>query len=895
MKSNYKLPLGQIEKGDELDKIDEKAVDSEVVHKEQDETIDDIKTFNKAPRSEQKATGNTELVRFKEFNTELDLRPLKTEVLLLANVNQEVDGKITFLKAPKSKADAVNPNELVRFSQYDTDMGDKAEDDSVVHKTGNKTESINGPKTFEAAPKSDIAAATDKELVRKKELDSGLADKVDTDSVSNKEITLKVGNDTVGSFTLNQETAENIDFDSFIPKVIDALTSNSATDALSAKQGKALKTLIDNIETSVSSGLDLIGGFDAGVETSFPSGASKGDTWIIEGSGNVQGEVLENGDMIIARKNTPSTTSSADWIFIQRNIDKATESKAGYIQIVNQTEMDEGVDDSKAITTFKLNKILGDLAKKDTVGTADIDDSSVTGDKLAKDYVEKEDGKSLIDDDKVTKLEGIEEGAQKNVQSDMAELDADLDSFIKNKESYIHITDTFYFKAGEEQKMPLSNELHKLISVEVNGQGLIPYQYNEWHNMIEILNPLDDKDTIKITYMAPTDYSRIHGYKYDVTVPAAEVERIGNPDMATELPLQNGMKGCLVSDDGEVNYYLKEDDWSLKADETPSDLSGADGQVMTETPRHWLKMTQKGDIATVLFSDKPFVGAKEIKRTFVGSYKAAWDRTENKLSSVVNETARYRGGNNQSAWDGDNEFKSQLGKPVTNKSRTEFRIAAQERGVDFHNVNMTIHTSVACFATYEFGTRNHQAAISEGPTNLDSTKWNDFNSRYPLFKCGLTNGFGNGTGEVTIDLSAYDLGANETQVFRYRGIENWWGDIYEWMSGVNIVNNKYYMTEGRLESDTNVDGYKLIGNRPVSNGYIQQMYPGTLLPKTNSGSSSTYFTDYLYANDTVSLKGLLRSAAEIHGARAGSFFVHSLNAPSYASAYIGSRLAFTRR
>lgn len=164
-----------------------------------------------------------------------------------------------------------------------------------------------------------------------------------------------------------------------------------------------------------------------------------------------------------------------------------------------------------------------------------------------------------------------------------------------------------------------------------------------------------------------------------------------------------------------------------------------------------------------------------------------------------------------------------------------------------------------------------------------------------MFRCGLTNGIGNGTGEISVDLTGLDLGADETKVFRYRGLENWWGDIYEFLSGVNIIDNAYYLTNGKLHSDANSDGYRLIGPRPTSNGYVQQMYPGTILPKTNSGSSSTYYADYLYTNDTDSIRGLLRSSNSYGAGFAGSFVLHSTNAPSNAGTNRGSRLCFVKR
>ncbi|MEI7726934.1 MAG: hypothetical protein WCK09_17625 [Bacteroidota bacterium] len=55
------------------------------------------------------------------------------------------------------------------------------------------------------------------------------------------------------------------------------------------------------------------------------------------------------------------------------------------------------------------------------------------------------------------------------------------------------------------------------------------------------------------------------------------------------LPVQSKMKGCLLLDNGTVNYYLQEDDWTKKSDGTGSTLTGADGQVMVEIPKFYQK------------------------------------------------------------------------------------------------------------------------------------------------------------------------------------------------------------------------------------------------------------------------------------------------------------------
>lgn len=54
---------------------------------------------------------------------------------------------------------------------------------------------------------------------------------------------------------------------------------------------------------------------------------------------------------------------------------------------------------------------------------------------MAKEKIDREDGKSLFTDEEREKLEGVEEGAQVNVQPDWDEVNDGADSYIKNKPS----------------------------------------------------------------------------------------------------------------------------------------------------------------------------------------------------------------------------------------------------------------------------------------------------------------------------------------------------------------------------------------------------------------------------------------------------------------------------
>jgi hypothetical protein len=62
--------------------------------------------------------------------------------------------------------------------------------------------------------------------------------------------------------------------------------------------------------------------------------------------------------VIIAKINSASTSSAADWIQLEVNRDQATESTLGLVRIADQTAVNAGTDDTEAITPLKLKTYL---------------------------------------------------------------------------------------------------------------------------------------------------------------------------------------------------------------------------------------------------------------------------------------------------------------------------------------------------------------------------------------------------------------------------------------------------------------------------------------------------------------------------------------------------------
>lgn len=358
-------------------------------------------------------------------------------------------------------------------------------------------------------------------------------------------------------------------------------------------------------------------------------------------------------------------------------------------------------------------------------------------------------------------------------------------------------------------------------------------------------------------------YGIYYGVEFDTTISNPKCTRIGNTDFHKSLPIQNKMRGCLLDDDGNVVKYLDEEDW------TSETRDGSLGQVMVELPEHFRKFETDGTKRRVKISPIEIKGYHKVPKMYVSAYEAALDRDNLKLASVVNTTAQYRGGNDQSSWDGT--YRSLLGRPVTNISRTNFRRYARNRksGSTEWNINVKdIQKNLYWLFVVEYATLNmqddytpelttegyHQGGLGMGVTTISGSTWTSYNSANPFIPCGITDSLGNGTGVVTYNVQ--NSGGSTiyaAPVPRYRGIELISGHIHKYTDGYNLVRTysgwtAYACSDPQYFKDTygDYEGYTSIGTLPDS-GYITSILfgdTGEIFPTSTGGSSSTYFCDF---------------------------------------------------
>lgn len=407
-----------------------------------------------------------------------------------------------------------------------------------------------------------------------------------------------------------------------------------------------------------------------------------------------------------------------------------------------------------------------------------------------------------------------------------------------------------------------------------------------------------------------------YGVEWDMESSSPDGKRVGNMQLHRELPIQSGMRGVVLDNNGGINAYLG-NKWS------DPDVQLASGEpenfsIMTMIPRHWYKFYFNGTKFRCMISAIPLPGYKYVDDFFISSYEATIYRSKDLLMSrlgVDSTYNEYRGGDNTAEWDGT--YRSLLGRPVTNLTRDQFRQAARKRGSGWEMYTYNAHKILFWLFAVEYATLDSQkpfnaqkdangfaqGGLGPGPTQM--TDWTNFNNVNPLIPCGYTNEFGNGSGEKAYVVKNASGGTHATLMAnRYRGIENPFSHIWKYTDGANIqvttgdagLSVLWTTDDPSNFSDTSYTGYDKKGNICRTNGYAKKMLlgeDGDIVATEVGGSSSTYWCDYYYAYTSDNrMQVVMVGGNADYGSIAGLACVNANLAPSAAARYFGSRLCF---
>lgn len=417
-----------------------------------------------------------------------------------------------------------------------------------------------------------------------------------------------------------------------------------------------------------------------------------------------------------------------------------------------------------------------------------------------------------------------------------------------------------------------------------------------------------------------------YGVEWDSTVADPTLTRIGNPLLHKSLPVQSQYKGC-VANGAKVNYYLDPNDWSKKADGTPSVLDGTDGTVRVHIPKFYGKSGVEGNKRWVRIStvkcDDTWV---EIPEMLLDAYRSTVNQTGNKAVSVVNTTAQFRGGGNRTANDtylSSDKFRSDLGKPRTNIPRANMRTYATNAGSEmlcyeyykwiFYWAWVIEYATFNSQATYNAeltADGYHQGGLGPGITDWDNNAngWSGYNGAYPITPCGYCNDIGNFTGikelviPETVVSESTTVPTKTFKVPRWRGFDNPFGDIWTNLDGIilertaaNQPSSVYTTSNSSAFGDDNTAKGKMTvaGKEIASDGYTKDFdlgSKGEIIPSVVGGSATTYMCDYHWYNAaSTSLRTLIVGGRANAGGGAGLGGFHSHDGVGLVASTVGFR------
>lgn len=215
--------------------------------------------------------------------------------------------------------------------------------------------------------------------------------------------------------------------------------------------------------------------------------------------------------------------------------------------------------------------------------------------------------------------------------------------------------------------------------------------------------------------------------------------------------------------------------------------------------------------------------------------------------------------------------------PLTSITRATARSGCAGKGAGWQQRDMAAWCAYIILYIVEYADWNAQKKIGRG--NVDSGS---------KINTGGTDAMSYHTGRAE--------GSDGYTAVQYRHIENPWGNVNEWVDGVNFNNGDVYvcLDPSKFKDDTETD-YTKIGTKIQSNGFISELgvsenMPWAFFPSKVGGSDSTYIPDYASCNSGWRV---LRVGGDYgSGSNAGVLYFYAGNGSSRSDSYIGSRLLY---
>ena len=381
-----------------------------------------------------------------------------------------------------------------------------------------------------------------------------------------------------------------------------------------------------------------------------------------------------------------------------------------------------------------------------------------------------------------------------------------------------------------------------------------------------------------------------------------------------------GRKRCNVADDGSIVAWYGDADY--KED-------GSIGQVMVYQPKfYYLVCPVEYDPidtgigyhlrkANYYVSEKPRAGF----RLHPAFYDASGNEIDYFLTSAYEgsiydaSASAYLLNDEQVMNTGEDKFSSIAGaRPASGSSQNltipNIEAMAQNRGTNWHGDLIKQVSAEQMLMIIEMGMMNLQTAIAQGIVSLAWSTGSDTTSSYAA-ATGSTASLGNGTGRAE-KTTTYEGGVakeytvdGKTSVC-WRGKENFWGNIWKSVYGINIWGNgkmaggqPYICSDFSFAESKNSGNYEAAGFTVANaGGYISAMGYSTtcdwlFIASECLGNSLLPVGDYTWL--TANLNGYriaLLGGYWGDGDRAGAFCWTLDNVAGYCYRHLGGHLVY---
>lgn len=327
-------------------------------------------------------------------------------------------------------------------------------------------------------------------------------------------------------------------------------------------------------------------------------------------------------------------------------------------------------------------------------------------------------------------------------------------------------------------------------------------------------------------------------------------------------------------------------------------FDGTNGDVFTYIPKTYWKIYQENDYEYVLLADYPRAGFTEVESFFIARYNA----------SVVSDVLHTYSGL----------------VPTTSKTIGQFRTLANALGDKFSQLDWRYFV-IQMLYLVEYANYNSQAMLGNGVMSRKNLKTLIAENNTNRVIIGSSSGYyvgqiiriGTSDGGTQIAdarkitaIEAYDdstitgyaltfdgaavniavdnfvctmaqiTGQCDTLGMKsgclnndgyhsmiYRGIENIFANIWQWVDGINIISGKFYICKNHsLYASDTTENYKELGYSTLgTEGYAKELdldvdEPFFRFPKVVGGGSSSYLCDYYYNNAASVAQGAKRVA-----------------------------------